>query len=76
MGETMKGRPVQRPPALAFEYRRHITLVQVLALGDDRAVYELARKWGLSCDGWEISALITRLAQLATDVDRARKERP
>jgi hypothetical protein len=44
----MKGRPPKHQPTLAFERRRYLTLVQVLALPDGEAhagIKELCRVW-------------------------------
>ena len=43
----MKGRPRSQPPKLAYDYRRYITLVQVLATGDYKALSDLCEAWGL-----------------------------
>jgi hypothetical protein len=40
------GRPPNRQPALAYDYRRYIALVQVLArAGDDEAIRALCEQW-------------------------------
>lgn len=43
------GRPRSHQPALAYEYRRYITLVQVLALdGSDDGIRTLCKKWNVA----------------------------
>lgn len=44
----MKGRPPNVQPTLAFERRRYLTLVQVLAMeGSDEPIRALCEKWGI-----------------------------
>jgi hypothetical protein len=56
-----------------FEYRRAIAVTQVLALGDDRAVYQLAEAWGLPREP-NVTVMTSRLAQYALDHARAESE--
>ncbi len=68
------GRLRKREPALAFEYRRYITLVQTLALpetaeGRLTGLRHLARSWELSEEG-DYQTLVSRLAQHAIDYHR------
>ena len=60
------GRKRNNQPALAYDYRRALALVQVLAIEDAiarmRAARELAHLWGIP-DGR--GPLLTRLAQHA-----------
>lgn len=60
----MKGRPRSQQPKLAFEVRRYLTLVQVLALDDTSALRELGHKWGVSEDGVKsFQEYVARMAQ-------------
>jgi hypothetical protein len=44
----MKGRPPNVQPTLAFERRRYLTLVQVLAIDEHGdAICELCERWGV-----------------------------
>ena len=66
-------------PATAFTYRRCIALVQVLALGDYRAIQELCIQWGVKQQlvaphEHNPLVMVTRLAQHAL-VD-TREEQP
>lgn len=43
-----KGRPPTRQPKLAYDYRRYIALVQVLAASkNDQGIRELCEAWGV-----------------------------
>lgn len=65
------GRPPNTQPALAFDYRRYITLVQVLALGDYGAICALYDAWGLEPMAEPDTLLMMyRLAEHAVDYHR------
>lgn len=66
-----KNAPLKRAVKGLFEYRRVILVTQVLALGDDRAIYQLAETWGLPRES-NVTVMTARLAQYA--IDHARKE--
>lgn len=48
----MRGRPRSQPPKLAYDYRRYITLVQVLAIAEPferkQALILLATQWDIT----------------------------
>lgn len=68
------GRPPNTAPKLAFEVRRYMTLVQVLAM-DKRDglkltdLQALAQKWGVNPYG-EYSELLQRMAQHVVEYHR------
>lgn len=68
------GRPPTTQPATAYDYRRAITLVQVLAMDKNDGLkltdlQSLAAAWGLSTLGG-YSGLLQRLAQHALEHSR------
>lgn len=70
MTSKIKGRPANNPPALAFEYRRYITLVQVLALDNPTSPIErLCESWHIA-PGETFEDTVNRLAQHAIDYHR------
>jgi hypothetical protein len=69
-----QGRPANTQPATAYDFRRALTLVQVLALDKSDGLKltdcrTLARHWQLSSDG-DLSTLLQRLAQHALEYSR------
>lgn len=49
MPPKTQGRPPARPPATAYDYRKHITLVQVLASENvETNIRALADAWGVA----------------------------
>lgn len=70
-----QGRPHNPAPKLAFEVRRYMTLVQVLALDTSyglkyTALQSLARVWGVNPHG-DYSELLQRLAQHVVEYHRS-----
>ncbi len=75
---TNKGRPASTQPATAYNYRRAIVLVQVLAMDKNDGLkltdlQSLAVAWGLSTLGG-YSGLLQRLAQAAIEHERQEQE--
>jgi hypothetical protein len=59
----------------AYDYRRYITLVQVLATGDGRKVVALCEAWGVEPVASE-TVTISRLAQHAVEYHRKEHAQP
>lgn len=76
MTSGVKGRPPSVEPRTAYDVRRYLTLVQVLALeetaeGRLSGLRHLARQWGVP-DAGEYRELVSRLAQHVTEYHRLR----
>jgi hypothetical protein len=65
------GRPPNTAPKLAWDYRRYITLIQVLAIGDYNGILALYEAWELEpMPEPDTLVMITRLAEHATEYHR------
>lgn len=74
---SKRGPKIRQEPKLAFDYRRYITLVQVLALDKSEGLkltdlQVLADKWGVNPHG-DFEELLQRLAKHAVDYHRKRE---
>ncbi len=75
----MIGRPRSQPPKLAYDYRRYIALVQVLAIAEPferkQSLILLATQWGvtLTADPFSLpsSDIAHRIAEHAVEYHRS-----
>lgn len=71
MATGRQGRPAHTQPALAYDYRRYITLVQVLAIGDYNGILALYDAWKLEpMLVPDTLVMVQRLAEHATHYHR------
>ena len=52
---SRRGRPLSQEPKLAYEVRRYLTLVQVLAIEDDQERHMALKAL---CDSWHVAPYV------------------
>lgn len=71
----MGRKPSQYVP-MAYDYRRVIFLVQVLAHYDESQIYRLCEDWGIDVVGNDLMATLRRLAQHTLEYSKETMGKP